>query len=367
LRIFGCRRGVTLTHRETLVGFVRGTGALRGWLCAVALGLPAAVRAEPGPCCFSSEADGIPVVHLDAAAIDSIGSAISADNVELVRRIDAAYRTGHYGPTGDDNSRKNALAAFVYNSETAFDFFLRIAMQEDVIYSTSEADLRKAFTHEFRNPGLYPIVNLRDARAGFGRFCMLFEVDDGQKREIQVAGDKMKAWTETIDIDQKPTRVVNIDMKTLSHDRVHVVYEKHSCGAVRTFEERADGQAVRIVTMEEIEGQYVRKWGFHRPQAVVLWRSVPEALEPPPAERRYLGSAIYFPHLSLELPWFLPDLGFEDLRRFDYPEPLLRRQAFEELRDASLEWLEIKDEQRFASWTGEGDVPAFVSARFPDQ
>lgn len=336
-------------------------------LLGIAALSPSSAGATSHRCFFFENEQDIPVVHLDAAAIDSVGSLISAQNVDLVARIDAAYRAGRYGPPGEDDARKNALAAFVYNSHTAFDFFLKIAMQEEVIYSTSEDDLREAFTHHFRNPGLYPIVNLRDARAGFGRFCMKFEVEDERKREIEIADEKMKAWTETIEIDDVEKRVVNIDMKTLSHDRVHVVYEQYSCGAVRTFERELGEQAVRIVTMEDLEGQYVRKWGFHRPEAVVMWRSVPAELDAPSEKNRFLGSAIYFPHLTLELPWFLPDLGFDDLRRFDYPEPLLRRNAFEQIRGAAHEWLEIKDEQRFASWDGEGDVPSFVNDRYPDQ
>jgi len=333
---------------------------------AAATLLAGSARAESHRCFFFMNEENIPVVRLDAAVIDSVGSEISRDNMELVERIDAAYRAGRYGAPGESESRKGALAAFVYNSHTAFDFFLKIAMQEEVIYSTSEEELTEAFTHSFRNPGLYPIVNLRDARAGFGRFCMLFEVDDEQKREIKIADEKMKAWTETISIGDSKRRVVNIDMKTMSHDRVHVVYEKYSCGSVRTFEEEDSGRKVRIVTMEEIEGQYVRKWGFHRPEALVLWRSVPDDLEAPPPGARFLGSAIYFPHLQLDLPWFLPNIGFDDLRRFDYPEPLLRREAFERLRQGEYEWIEIRDEQRFASWEGEGDVPRFVSERFPD-
>ncbi len=341
--------------------FVRCLLPLATLLCLLGL-----AGADSHRCFFYMNEQNIPVVHLDAAAIDSVGTMISKRNVDLVDRIDAAYRAGRYGVPGEDDTRKSALAAFVYNSHTAFDFFLEIAVQEEFIYSTSEDDLREAFTRDFRNPGLYPIVNLRDARAGFGRFCMLFEVDSEEEREIRVADEKMRAWTETIEIDDKALRVVNIDMKTLSHDRVHVVYEKHSCGAVRTYQDTAGDQPIRVVTMEELEGQYVRKWGFHRPSAVVIWRSMVQGLDAPPDDGRFLGSAIYFPHLTLELPWFLPDIGFEDLRRFDFPEPLLTRSSFKALRERELEWLDIKEEQRFASWDGEGDVPDFVHARFPD-
>jgi hypothetical protein len=325
-----------------------------------------AVRAESHKYFLFDNPEGHQVVHLDAATIDSVGTEISNRNMDLVNRIDTAFHEGRYGDPDSDDSRREALAALIYNSETAFDFFLTLALQDDVIFSTSEPDLMEAFTSRFRNPGLYPIVNLVDARAGFGHFCVMFEVERDEKRDIVVSGEKMSAWTEKVEIDDTTMQVVNIDMKTLSHDRVHVVYEEYSCGAVRTFDLEVGEQPLRIAVMEGLHGQYVRKWGFHRPAAVVLWKSPGTEISPPPADARYLGSAIYFPKLQLELPWFLPDIGFDDLRRFDFPEALLSIDAVNEVRERKMEWLEIKDNYRFANWEGEGEIPEFVHERFPD-
>ena len=310
--------------------------------------------------------EGHPVVRLDATTIDSAGTAMSNRNVVLVERIDSSYRRGEYGQPGGSEARARALAALIYHAETAFDYFLSLALQHEVIYSTSERDLMEAFTSRFRNPGLYPIVNLLDARAGFGRFCVSFEVESEGKREIEVTGEKMYAWTENITIDEMKTPVVNIDMKTMSHDRVQVVYERYSCGKVQCFDVEFRGQRVRVATMEDLHGQYVRKWGFHKPAALVLWKSASDSLAPPPEQGRFVGSAIYFPHLKLSLPWFIPDLGFEDLRRFDFPEPLLTLDAANSMRSRDLEWLEIGSNYRFADWNCEGDIPQFVSERFPD-
>jgi hypothetical protein len=311
---------------------------------------------------------GVPVIHLDASAIDSIGRAISDSNVALIHRIDEAYRAGHYGDPSGSGAKDAARAALIYNAHVAFDFVSRITMQDDAIYSTSEADLREAFTRSFRNPGIYPIMNLKEARAGLGRYCMRFEVEDPARREITVSGEKMKCWTEDVKFDDGKRRVVNIDMMTFSNDRVHVVYEAVSCGTMQSFETEMDGWPVRVVTMEALEGQYVRKFGFHKPEAVVLWKSASGgALDPPPADRRYLGSAIWFPRLKLELPLFLPSIGFHDLRKFDFPEPVLTTEATDGIRALELAWLDLKNDQRFADWEGDGQVPGFVSARFPDR
>jgi hypothetical protein len=311
--------------------------------------------------------EGPPVVHLDAAAIDSVGTAMSDRNLALMAKVDEAYGRGEYGAHGTDAARKNAVDAYMFHAETAFDFFLTLALQDQVIYSTTEADLHRAFTERFRNPGLYPIVNLIDARAGCGKFGLQFEVEDPTPREIEVTKEKMRAWTEEIEWEGERFRVVNIDMKTISNDRVHVVYRRFSCGDVRAFDVEQNGVAIRVASLEELSGQYVRKFGFHRPAAMVVWKTSVDGLAPPPPGGRFLGSAVYFPGLTLELPWFLPDLGFQDLRRFDFPEPILTMDAVRDLQKRPLDWLRIRDDLRFSTAEGEGPIPSFVEARFPDR
>ncbi len=332
----------------------------------------ASVPAEPDRAAATIEflfgnPDSLPVARLDEARIDSVGTAMSNRNLELMQRVEDRYRAGGYGEPGSDAARETALAAYVFRAETAFDFFLELTLQEEAIYSTTESDLKAAFTRRFRNPGLYPIVNLIEARCGFGRFALQFEVEDPNPRELVISKEKMRAWTEEIEWAGERFRVVNIDMKTVSHDRVHVVYRRFSCGTARVHEEQQGGVPIRIVALEDLSGQYVRKFGFHQPEAMVLWKTKVEGLDPPPPGSRFLGAAIYFPSLTLELPWFLPDLGFDDLRRFDFPEPLLTMGAVDDVRGRKLDWIKIRDDLRFANWEGQGPVPKFVVDRFPDQ
>jgi hypothetical protein len=343
-------------------------GAARAQAVAAAsIPEPAADRGEETLRFLFANPEGRPVVHLTAATIDSVGTAMSDRNVELVGRVEERYRAGGYGKPGSDPARADALAAYVFRAETAFDFFLELALQDRAIFSTSESDLRDAFTRRFRNPGLYPIVNLVDARCGFGKFALQFEVEDPTPRELEITKEKMRAWTEEIEWSGERFRVVNIDMKTMSNDRVHVVYRRYSCGEVRVFEAEQAGAKIRVVALEELSGQFVRKLGFHRPEAMVLWRTRTDDLASPPGSSRFLGSAVYFPALTLELPWFLPNVGFHDLRRFDFPEPILAMDAVHDLRRRKLDWLRIRDDLRFADWEGQGPVPAFVSSRFPDR
>lgn len=308
----------------------------------------------------------VPVVELDAAGIDSIGTIISEYNMRLIEEVDAAYEAGEYGEVDSKDAKKDAMAAFIFGSQTAFDFFLVMASQEDVIYSTSEADLAEAFKTKFRNPGLYPIVNLQEVRMGLGAYCMRFDVENPEKREMNINGEDMRAWTEQLELSIGEHRVVNIDMKTVSNDRVHLIYTKYAGGFISQEVIEQHGQSLQVVMMEELSGQYVRKFGFHRPEAVVMWRARAERLQAPPKDSRFLGTAMYFPRLKLELPWFLPDLGFHDLRQFDFPEPVLTMDSVKAVRERELDWLKIGKDNRFHNWDGDGDVPEWVEARYPD-
>ena len=82
----------------------------RVFLLVAALGVAAsAARADSHRCFFFMNEEGIPVVHLDAAAIDSVGAMISNRNVELVDRIDEGFRAGRYGEPGKGDTRKHTL------------------------------------------------------------------------------------------------------------------------------------------------------------------------------------------------------------------------------------------------------------------
>jgi hypothetical protein len=321
--------------------------------------------AEEFDCILHQNAMGAPVIHLTSAHVDSIGDMLSNQNVEIIERIDAAYREGKYGKPGSDEAKEAALSAFAYHSRTAFDFVTTLALQDQAIYLTTDADLEEAFRSKFRNPGFYPVVDLESGMTGFGRYCLTFRVD-GKPKEIVVGGETMKGWPENVEIDGKKTRVLNINMRTLSYDRVHVVYERHSQGAITAFEDTAGGHPLYVTAMEEITGNYVDKWGFHKVNAMAMWKTIVPELDPPPAQGAHLGAAIYFPKLELSMP-LLPDPGFDDLRKYDYAEAFLTMDSTREIQAKKLDWLRIKKNLRFKDWEGDGGIPPVLKERYPDK
>ncbi len=263
-------------------------------------------------------------------------------------------------------AKEGALAAFVYSSITAFDFVTRLTLQEDAIYTTSEEDLHEAFTSKFRNPGFYPVVNLESAMTGFGRYCLTFKVD-GPPKEVTIAGETMKSWAEDIDLKGKQTRVLNIDMKTFSYDRVHVGLRTPLAGGdprLRNRGGRASDHRARDGRHHRAVRAQVRiPHGGRRGHVEDECSGVGGAAE----EGAHLNSAIYFPSIKVEMPWFLPDLGFDDLRKFEYPEPFLTMDAVREIQSRNLEWLKVNKSLRFAKWEGDGGIPESLKQRYPDR
>lgn len=333
-------------------------------LVALLVAGAASAAEETFDCVLHQNAMGAPVIHLGVSQVDSIGTMLSGRNMDVIEAIDAAYREGKYGEVGTSSAKDAALSAFIYHSNTAFDFVTTMALQEEAIYVTSDKDLEEAFRTKFRNPGFYPVVSLESAMTGFGHYCLTFRLDQPPV-DIVVAGERMRGWSEDTDIDGRKTRVLNIDMKTFSADRVHVVYERHSQGEIKQIDTKEGGHPLRVTLMEKITGNYVRKWGFHKIDSVGMWKTVVPGIDAAPAGA-LCGSAIYFPKLQLEMR-LLPDVGFDDLRKYDYAEPFLTMEAVQALQAKNLEWLRIKKNLRFRNWEGDGGIPKFMRDRYPDK
>ena len=77
-----------------------------------------------------------------------------------------------------------------------------------------------------------------------------------------------------------------------------------------------------------------------------------------------VGVRIYIPGLRLRLPFFLPDINFDDLRELELPMPILEVEYLRQHRQPS--WLGTSDNLNFKDWKGHGPVPPALRLRFPD-
>jgi hypothetical protein len=102
----------------------------------------------------------------------------------------------------------------------------------------------------------------------------------------------------------------------------------------------------------------------HRPQALVFWVTPgADSLTALPVVP-LVGVRLYVPNLVLSLP-LLPDVGFEDLRELDLPQPILALETLRGRRHPA--WLRVSHETGLAGWSSHGPIPAAVRWRFPDR
>jgi len=146
---------------------------------------------------------------------------------------------------------------------------------------------------------------------------------------------------------------------------VDLVYEGHFCGRASYDRIVDQGDTLDLLTLSEIQGMYVRKFGFHLLSGLVYWRSHVNGSQDPPRLR--VGARAYFPHIHLNMPFFLPDLGLSDLREFDVPQPILPIDWFRQHEQEAFDWVQVfADNAILVPFDEVGPVPAVVLDRFPD-
>lgn len=302
---------------------------------------------------------GVPLVHLRARDIDSLGTAYSAHNEAEIVRIDSLFRSGALGPP--ESARRSAHLLARLRTWNAYTYVARYATDPDFVYEASESTLTPAF-RRYSDPGLYPIVRLERARMGRGRVCLRYDLERDLDTTSQMGAKSVRVRTRTLDLGGRRRRVLSMDLATGLDDHVEILMSSHyTCSVEEVRREDLPG-AYDLVVLDDIEGGWLRKWGTHHPQALVFWvtrRTAPEL--PPPA---LVGVRIYVPRLRLKLPSLLPDIGFEDLREIDLPQPIL---SLESLRRGALpEWLTVTRAPALEGWVGHGPLPEELRQRFPD-
>jgi len=306
---------------------------------------------------------GIRRVRLDAADVDSLGRAISAFNEAQVIAVDSCFKSGRLGPPESEAARKRAHLWSRLRMWNAYAYVARFATDSTCVYEANESSLTEAFAH-FTDPGIYPIVRLRRARMGLGHLCLQYDVSGELDVRVAMGTKSVRVRTRTIELDGAKRRVLAMDLPTGLDDLVEVLVDPHYTCIVERRVVQSDTGPYETVIMDQIQGLRLRRMGTHVPRAILFWTAPPEVAERdlPPQPR--VGVRIYVPHLRLKLPSFLPDIGFDDLREVDLPQPIVR---LEYLKDGpNPVWLPQGRNIGFADWKGHGPVPQELRARFPD-
>ena len=305
----------------------------------------------------------IAVVPLLESDVDALGAALARGNERALARCDSLYRAGRFGSPGTSDARRDAQLFARLVTRNAYSYIADLATDSTIVHEADEAALTRAF-NTYSDPGLYPITRLRRARMGFGHLCLQYDLRGSLDTLTTLGGRRVRVRIREVELEGSRRRMLSMTLPTGLDQLVEVLMPAHyMCRVERLASEGSEGSEGpwEAIILEDIQGMYLRKWGTHGPRAVMFW-TTPDAahLDALPAEPR-LGVRIYVPDLRLDVP-FLPDVGFDDLREIDLPQPLMRLGS---LGMPPPEWLAIRP-NGFDGWTGFGPVPAALRERFPD-
>ncbi len=313
--------------------------------------------------CPLCQVAGIRLVRLSAADADSQGQDLSGSNLRALARVDSLYRAGNFGRPGSGEATRGAHLLARLSTRNAYEALLRLALDSTTVYEASESTLAGAFSH-FSDPSLFPVTRLVRARFGLGRVCLSYDLSGRLDTLVSLGEKRVRVRLQETEIDHVRMRVLCMQLPTGLDDMVDVLLAPHFGCAVQRIATEGPPAPAQIDLMDDMDGFWVRKWGIHRPQALVFWVTPGADTVTVLPTVPLVGVRLYVPNLVLSLP-FLPDVGFEDLRELDLPQPILDLDSIR--RGSHPEWLRAHSDIGFEGWSCHGPVPAAVRQRFPDR
>ena len=328
-------------------------------------GVPPLEREKDGSCPLCREDPSVPIVQLTPSDVDSLGRAYADFNAALFARLDAEMRAGKLGaPPDSREARRRAHLLGRMLSVNSIHYMVEFATDPDHIYEASEDALREAF-ERYSDPGVYPIARMKRGRMGMGRICVRYDVSTDLDSTTNVGGQDLRIRVTETEIEDERRRVLILELPTVLFSVVELVLDEHFTCKAEFSRSSGPPAPYDLYLFHSIEGMSLRKWGVHKPSAIMYWST------PRDVERRSLphtplvGSSVYVPGIRLELPSFLPDLSFEDLRLVDLPAPILTLPYLE--NEDFPEWIRRARPRGLKDWESYGPIPPDLRIRFPDR
>jgi len=305
----------------------------------------------------------IPIVPLTAADADSLGRTYAAFNEAYLARMDSLLTAGAFGPPEKGESRRTAHLLTRMLTINSLHYMIDFATAPDRIYEASEATLRQAF-QRYSDPGIYPITRMRRGRMGLGHICVRYDLDAPLDSLTSVGGVTLRIRIEEADLGRGPQRILVLEVPTILFSTVDVVLTDHFTCKAEWSRSSGPPAPYDLYLFHSVEGMYFRKWGMHQPKAISFWSTPRDVTRLSLPRTPLVGSAVYVPHVRFELPSVLPDVGFEDLRLVDVPQPILSLRYLEARRYP--DWMRRAQPRGFKDWESFGPIPPDLRLRFPD-
>lgn len=317
----------------------------------------------PPPCPLCAGQLPVPLRVLSYEDARGIGAAYADSNVTRLAFLDSLLQAGHFGPSTSRSARRQAQLLARLLTLNAYSYMIRYGTDSTQVWQADETTLKPAFD-SFSDPGIVPLARLTQARMGLGHMCARYDLSEKIRSETTIGDMRLSVRVDDVTIQGQPLRALIMDLPTSLNDVVEVWMTEHVSMDVRHLRVEGPPAPYEAYVVENMRGLWVHKAGMHRPEAFVFWVTPrePRRTEVPPVP--LVGARIYVPHLVLRLPSILPDIGFDDLREVDLPQPILALDFLKHGR-APL-WLRPARQRGFEGWEGVGPVPEAIRARFPD-
>jgi hypothetical protein len=315
----------------------------------------------PGACDVCQPPDGAAIHDLGEAGIDSIGRSLSRHNIALWARTDSLYRAGCFGRPGSGPARGRARTHFLLRAWSGLDYLAQLA-GDGRFLRADERSLEGPFGARYANTAIYPLRFLREAVVGPRGFRMEYEILGEVDERMPVGGSPVRVRTDRVRLgDGASVPGLSLEILSQLHKRAEMLFTERFCGRVTTETLIDDGDTLEVISMTDIEGMYARKAGTHGVAAVSVWRSRVVGDRDP--RRPRIGACAYFPRIQLRLS-LLPDLGLDDLRDFDVPQPVVAVSWADP--GPRREWLRVLPGALFTPWGAQGPRPRVLRERYPD-
>ncbi|MFQ5600679.1 MAG: hypothetical protein ACE5G2_08995 [Candidatus Krumholzibacteriia bacterium] len=314
-------------------------------------------------CALCVEDPGVPIVQLSAADADSLGRLYSRFNQSLVARMDSLFASGQFGPPRDREARRQVHLLTRMLTANSFHYMIGFATDPNHVYEATEETLREAFK-KYSDPGLYPIARMKRGRMGLGHICVQYDLSTDVDSTTTVGTQTLRLRVQETDFEGERRRMLIMDLPTILFSVVEVLLAEHFTCRAELIHSNGPPAPYDLYLFHSMEGMYVRKWGTHQPSATMFWATPRDVDRVSLPRIPLVGSCVYVPGVRLELPSFLPDVGFEDLRAVDLPQPILSLSFLQEKRFPR--WMRRARVRGFKDWETYGPIPPDLRIRFPD-
>ena len=325
----------------------------------------AVAHAPQGETCrLCSDPPDYPIVQLTEAIVDSLGRVYSDFNQSLFAYVDSLYQEGHFGTPGKRDAKNTALMMSRLLALNSLHYMVGFATDPDTVYEATEATLRHAFTL-YSDPGVYPIVRMVRARMGLGWICVQYDVSTDMDSIMTLGTERVRIRVGETEYDGETRRMLMMDLPTIMFSTIEVVLDSHFTCKAELFHSPGPPSPHDIYLLYQMRGLAVRKWGVHKPDAMIFWSTPRNVHRNLPPKSPLVGSAVYVPAVRMELPSILPDMKFNDLRLLDLPQPIMARAYIDSKGYPS--WMDRAEPRGFKEWESYGPIPPDLQLRFPDK